>query len=95
MSLFAYIARDIDGTERRGTIEAESRIDAIAAVRANGLMPTAIGKIKEGPMIQPKGLPRKNIFANLFKGCIRGIIELLEPLAFSKDVRARRRAATI
>lgn len=48
MAKFQYIAKDGAGNEQRGTIEAADRASAIAAVRANGLMPTAIGEVKGG-----------------------------------------------
>ena len=46
MATFQYIAKDASGAERRGTIEAGDRNGAIAAVRAQGLMPTALGEVK-------------------------------------------------
>jgi len=49
MAKFQYIARDSAGQEQRGTIEASDRSQAIAAIRAGGLMPTAIGEVKGAP----------------------------------------------
>ena len=46
MATFQYIAKDSTGAERRGTVEAGDRNSAIAAVRAQGLMPTALGEVK-------------------------------------------------
>lgn len=46
MATFQYIAKDAQGNERRGTIEAGDRQGAIAAVRAQGMMPTALGEVK-------------------------------------------------
>ncbi len=46
MAKFQYIARDSAGQEQRGTIDAADRSQAIAAIRAGGLMPTAIGEVK-------------------------------------------------
>ena len=46
MATFQYIAKDSAGNERRGTIEAGDRNAAIAAVRAQGLLPTALGEVK-------------------------------------------------
>ncbi len=43
MATFQYIAKDSSGAERRGTVEAADRNAAIASVRAQGLMPTALG----------------------------------------------------
>ena len=46
MATFQYIAKDSAGNETRGTVEAGDRNSAIAAVRAQGLLPTALGEIK-------------------------------------------------
>ena len=46
MATFQYIAKDSSGNEQRGTIEAGDRNSAIAAVRAQGLLPTALGEVK-------------------------------------------------
>lgn len=46
MAKFQYIALDGAGQEQRGTIEAGDRASAIAAIRANGLFPSAIGEVK-------------------------------------------------
>lgn len=43
MPKFNYIAMDAAGKESRGEIEAASRAQAIAQIRAGGLFPTAIG----------------------------------------------------
>ena len=48
MATFQYIAKDSTGAERRGTVEAGDRNSAIAAVRAQGLLPTALGEVKGG-----------------------------------------------
>ena len=48
MATFQYIAKDPAGNETRGQVEAKDRNAAIAAVRAQGLLPTAIGEIKGG-----------------------------------------------
>ncbi|MGN0852848.1 MAG: type II secretion system F family protein [Kiritimatiellia bacterium] len=49
MATFQYIAKDGSGNERRGMIEAGDRSGAIAAIRAQGLMPTALGEVKGAP----------------------------------------------
>ena len=49
MATFQFIAKDSAGQERRGTIEAGDRAGAIAAIRAQGLFPTAIGEVKNAP----------------------------------------------
>ena len=46
MATFQYIAKDSAGNEQRGTVEAGDRNSAIAAVRAQGLFPTALGEVK-------------------------------------------------
>ncbi len=46
MATFQYIAKDSAGNERRGQIEAPDRNSAIAAVRAQGLFPTALGEVR-------------------------------------------------
>ena len=46
MATFQYIALDGAGKEQRGTIEAGDRSSAIAAIRAHGLFPSAIGEVK-------------------------------------------------
>ena len=59
MATFQYIAKDSAGNEQRGTVEAGDRNSAIAAVRAQGLLPTALGEVKSAssaaaPKPQPK-----------------------------------------
>ena len=49
MATFQFIAKDSAGQERRGTIDAGDRAGAIAAIRAQGLFPTAIGEMKSAP----------------------------------------------
>ncbi|MBQ0032724.1 MAG: type II secretion system F family protein [bacterium] len=57
MATFQYIAKDSAGNEQRGTIEAGDRNAAIAAVRAQGLLPTALGEVKSqtSAASKPKG----------------------------------------
>lgn len=52
MATFQYIAKDSAGNETRGTVEAGDRNSAIAAVRAQGLLPTALGEVKSAPREQ-------------------------------------------
>ena len=62
MATFQYIAKDSAGQEQRGTIEAGDRASAIAAIRAGGLFPSAIGEVKtsSAPAAAPKaGKPAK------------------------------------
>ena len=49
MATFQFIAKDSSGAETRGQIEAADRNEAIAAVRAQGFFPTAIGEVKSAP----------------------------------------------
>ena len=53
MATFQYIAKDSAGNEQRGTIEAGDRNSAIAAVRAQGLLPTALGEVKSASSAAP------------------------------------------
>ena len=46
MATFQYIATDSAGNEQRGTVEAGDRNAAIAAVRAQNLLPKALGEVK-------------------------------------------------
>ena len=46
MATFQYIAMDAQGKEQKGTVDAADRAQAIAAVRAAGLFPSAIGEVK-------------------------------------------------
>ena len=62
MATFQYIAKDAAGNETRGQIEAGDRNSAIAAVRAQGLFPTALGEVKSAPSAPapaPKGKKAK------------------------------------
>lgn len=54
MATFQYIAKDSAGNETRGTVEAGDRNSAIAAVRAQGLLPTALGEVKSAASSAPK-----------------------------------------
>ena len=65
MATFQYIAKDSAGNEQRGTVEAGDRGAAIAAVRAQGLLPTALGEVKSAapaakapPKKGAKGAPK-------------------------------------
>ena len=53
MATFQFIAKDSAGQERRGTIEAGDRNGAIAAIRAQGLFPSALGEVKSAPAPAP------------------------------------------
>ena len=59
MATFQYIAKDAAGNESRGTVEAGDRAGAIAAVRAQGLMPTALGEVKGGGSAAPAPARKK------------------------------------
>ena len=58
MATFQYIAKDAAGNETRGQIEAGDRNSAIAAVRAQGLFPTALGEVRSAPAAQPEAKPK-------------------------------------
>ena len=59
MATFQYIAKDSAGNETRGTVEAGDRNSAIAAVRAQGLLPTALGEVKSSSGPAAKSPARK------------------------------------
>ncbi len=59
MATFQYIAKDSAGQEQRGTIEAGDRASAIAAIRAGGLFPSAIGEVKSAAAPARGGKPAK------------------------------------
>ena len=60
MATFQYIAKDSAGNEVRGQIEAGDRNSAISAVRAQGLIPTAMGEVRAQTQdTQPKQSARK------------------------------------
>ncbi len=56
MATFQYIAKDSAGNETRGMIEAGDRNSAIASIRAQGLLPTALGEVKAA--VAPAQAPR-------------------------------------
>ena len=72
MATFQYIATDSAGNELRGTVEAGDRNAAIAAVRAQGLLPKALGEVKgassasaaKGPKAPEKKAPKKKTGLN-------------------------------
>ena len=57
MATFQFIAKDAAGKETRGQIEAGDRNSAIAAVRAQGLFPTALGEVKSAAPKQQAAAP--------------------------------------
>ena len=59
MATFQYIANDAEGNETRGTVEAADRNSAIASVRAQGLLPKAIGEVRSAAPAQEPA-PKKN-----------------------------------
>ena len=59
MATFQYIAMDAQGKEQRGTVDAADRAQAIAAVRAAGLFPSAIGEVKSGASAAKKPAAKK------------------------------------
>ena len=59
MATYQYIAKDASGNEKRGTVDAGDRNSAIASVRAMGLMPTALGEVKNAAPTPSKAAPKK------------------------------------
>ena len=59
MATFQYIAKDSAGNEKRGTVDAGDRNSAIAAVRAQGLLPTALGEVKAAAAPAAKAAAKK------------------------------------
>ena len=60
MATFQYIAKDSAGNVVRGQIEAADRNSAIMSVRAQGLLPTALGEVKSAaPAPQPESKPTR------------------------------------
>ena len=59
MATFQYIAKDSAGNEHRGTVEAGDRGSAIATIRAQGLLPTALGEVKAAAPSAAKAPPKK------------------------------------
>ena len=59
MATFQFIAKNSAGQEQRGTIEAGDRAGAIAAIRAQNLMPTALGEVKGGGTPAPAKSAKK------------------------------------
>ena len=73
MATFQFIAKDAGGAQTRGEIEAGSRAEAIAAVRAQGLTPTAIGEVKgAAPKASAKKPARKQAAAPSGEGKKKG-----------------------
>ena len=69
MATFQYIAMDAQGKEQKGTIDAADRAQAIAAVRAAGLFPSAIGEVKSAaPAAAGKKPAAKKVAAPAKKG---------------------------
>ena len=59
MATFQYIAKDSAGNETRGTVEAGDRNSAIAAVRAQGLFPPALGEVRGASAPAPAAAAKK------------------------------------
>ncbi len=59
MATFQYIAKDSAGNETRGTVEAGDRNSAIAAVRAQGLFPSALGEVRGASAPAPAAAAKK------------------------------------
>ncbi len=79
MATFQFIAKNGAGQEQRGTIEAGDRAGAIAAIRAQGLMPTALGEVKGGGATAPAKSSAKAPVASKPKKKSLGQIEIKLP----------------
>lgn len=79
MATFQYRAKDSAGNEVSGTIEAGDRAGAIQAVRAQGLMPTALGEIKGGGSAASSSQPSKG----------KKAAPAAKPKAKSKDINIK------
>ena len=53
MAIFQYKAKDAEGNEFWGEVEAGSRNEAIDAVRSQGIFPTALGEVRSAPAGAP------------------------------------------
>ena len=73
MATFQYIAKDSAGNETRGTVEAGDRNSAIAAVRAQGLLPTALGEVKSSSLAKPQKAAKGNVSDKKKSGLNRDI----------------------
>ena len=76
MATFQYIAKDASGAERRGTVEAGDRSAAIAAVRAQGLLPTALGEVKGAAAAPPAQKAAKGAKAPAKKAGLKKDIQI-------------------
>ena len=102
MATFQYIALDGAGQEKRGTIEAGDRAAAIAAIRAHGLFPSALGEVKSAaPAAKPskaaKPAPKaaapkksglnKDIKINIkLPGFLKGRVKTKDLTAFTRQL---------
>ena len=59
MATYQYIAKDAEGNEFRGEVEADSRNEAIEAVRAQGIFPTALGEVRSSAAPAQASAPRQ------------------------------------
>ena len=102
MATFQYIALDGAGQEKRGTIEAGDRAAAIAAIRAHGLFPSALGEVKsaapapakssKSAKAAPKAAPKKSglnkdIKINIkLPGFLKGRVKTKDLTAFTRQL---------
>ncbi len=91
MATFQYIAKDAQGNERRGTVEAADRAQAIASVRAAGLLPSAIGEVKSAPApaAAKKAAPKKSAAAAPKKNLGKKEIKIKLPSIFGGRVKPK------
>ena len=89
MATFQFIAKNGAGQEQRGTIEAGDRAGAIAAIRAQGLMPTALGEVKGGGAAAPAKSSAKAPVAAKPKKKGLGSMEIKLPAFLRGRVKAK------
>ena len=100
MATFQFIAKNSAGQEQRGTIEAGDRAGAIAAIRAQNLMPTALGEVKGGGTPAPAKSAKKPAKAPAASGkkkgfgqsaiklpaCVRGRVKPKDLTTFTRQL---------
>ena len=89
MAKFQYIALDGAGQEQRGTIEANDRASAIAAIRAHGLFPKGIGEIKGSEPAAPASAKKGAKPAKGEKPAKKGALNMELKIKMPKFLRGR------
>ncbi len=88
MATFQYIAQDAHGNEQRGTVDAADRAQAISAVRAAGLFPSAIGEVKGAAAPSKKPAAKKSAPAAK-KSAAKKEIKIKMPSIFGGRVKPK------